>query len=38
MAVTYYAWDPEVDCITEEADAAGAMIAEYTQGPKLRWG
>lgn len=34
MADTYYAWDPEFDCITEETDAAGAVTARYTQEPR----
>ncbi len=34
MADTYYAWDPEFDCITKETDAAGVVTARYTQEPK----
>lgn len=34
MADTYYAWDPEFDCITKETDAAGVVIVRYTQEPK----
>lgn len=38
MVATYYAWDPEFDCITKETDAAGAVNARYTQEPRLYGG
>lgn len=38
MAETYYAWDPVFDCILDETDASGAVVAEYTQEPKLYGG
>lgn len=38
MAETYYAWDPVFDCILDESDATGAVVAEYTQEPKVYGG
>ena len=38
MVATYYAWDPEFDCITKETDSAGSVTARYTQEPKLHGG
>lgn len=34
MAETYYAWDPVFDCILDETEASGAIVAEYTQEPR----
>lgn len=38
MVASYYAWDPEFDCITKETDASGAVTARYTQEPRLYGG
>ena len=38
MVATSYAWNPVFDCITKEADDAGATIAKYTREPKLYGG
>jgi RHS repeat-associated protein len=34
MVASYYAWDPEFDCITKEIDESDANTVRYTQEPK----
>lgn len=38
MVATNYAWNPIFDCITEETNDVGTIVAEYTQEPKLYGG
>lgn len=38
MVATNYACNPIFDCITEETNDAGAIVAEYTQEPQLYGG
>jgi hypothetical protein len=34
MAEMYYAWDPVFDCILDETDASGSVVAQYTHEPR----